>query len=113
MNTEQLTQYLEEHKSEINEAIKAKVITRLTEQVSWNLPELIRKDVDQFYADEIHPAVQQYLVDNKSALMQVVVKACVDASEAVATSMAEHIKKTLSNEYQAKKVFCTLFNTAY
>jgi len=113
MDTQQLTKFLDEHKEEINSAIKAKVISRLTEQVTWNLPELIRKDVDEFYADEIRPAVKQYLQDNKSDLMQVVIKACVDASEAVATAMAEHIKKTMSEEYKAKKVFSALFNTAY
>ncbi len=109
MNTEELTRFLDDHKSEINEAIKQKVITQLTQQVSWNLPDLIRKDVDQFYADEIRPAVKEYLSDNKSALMQVVVKACVDASEAVATSMAEQIKKTMSSAYESKKVFSALF----
>ena len=113
MNTELLTQLLEEQKDEIKEAVKAKAIERLTSQVSWNLPDLIKADVNEFYATEISPLVKQYLADNKAALMQNIIKACVDASDAVAASMAEHIKKTMGDEYKAKKVFSALFNTAY
>lgn len=113
MNTEELTRFLDDHKAEISNAIKAKVIEQLTQHVSWNLPDLIRKDVEKFYTDEIRPAVKEYLDDNKSGLMQVVIKACTDASEAVATSMAEHVKKTMSSDYNAKKVFSALFGGSY
>ena len=54
--------------------------------------------------------VKQYLEDHKSEVVQVVIKACVSASDAVATSMAEKVKKTMSDDYHAKKVFGALFD---
>lgn len=113
MNAEDLTAFLEENKAEIHGAIKAKIIESMTQRVQWDLPDLIRKDVLQFYADEIQPAVKQHLVDNKEAIMQVVIKASVDAAEAVAKTMATHIQKTMESDYSAKKVWAALFGARY
>lgn len=108
MNTEELTKYLEENKDQVKKAVLEKVIDSLTRQVEWDLPKLLQEDFHAFYETEIRPAVKQQLADNKEAVMQIVIKSCVDAAGSVATSMAEKIKKTMSSDYDAQKVFCAL-----
>lgn len=109
MNAEELTAYLEENKDQVKRAVLAKIVDSLTQQVQWDLPRKIQEDFDTFYKEEISPAVRQHMADNKEALMQVVIKSSVDAADSVAIALAERIKKTMSNEYDAKKVFGALF----
>lgn len=110
MDTLELTAFLDEHKAEIHGAIKAKIISGMTQRVEWDLPELIRKDVLEFYKDEIAPAVKQHLADNKAALMQVVIKASVDAAEGVAKAMAQVIQHHMADDYKMRKFFGVLFD---
>jgi hypothetical protein len=110
MNIEELTKFLDDHKAELHEAVKARVLEGITERVKWDLPELIRKDVDQFYRDEIGPAVQKHLQDNKAEIMQVVIGHCVEAANAVASTMAQVIKENLDkNNYRRDEIFKALF----
>jgi len=111
MNTKQLTDFLEEHKADIHKAIKDKIISDLTARVGWELPDLLKKEVDAFYATEISPAVRDYLSENKNSILEACIKACVEASEAVAKAMVAQVMKTMSDEYKSREVFKKLFNT--
>jgi hypothetical protein len=110
MNVEELTQYLDDNKDSVKRAVLEKIVNSLTQQVQWDLPRKIQEDFDTFYKEEISPAVKQHMADNKEAIMQVVIKASVDAADSVAVAMSETIKKTMSSDTDAKKVFGALFD---
>jgi len=110
MDTEQLQKFLEENKAEFESHLRQKVIDSLTQRIAWDLPNLIQAQVVKFYETELAPEVNQYLTDNKQAVMKVVMAAALEASDEVAKSMVERVKETMDkNSYQRNAVFKALF----
>jgi hypothetical protein len=111
MNVDELTQYLEDNKERVKDAVFKNVVDSLTRQVEWSLPKKMQEDFDAFYAEDIRPAVKQHMSDNKEAIMQLVVKSCLEAGESISKAMAERIQKTMASDYDSRKVFESLFKS--
>ena len=111
MDAAELTKFLEDNKEEFNNALKKKVIDSMTQRLQWDFPDLIQKQVKEFYETELRPEVEACLKDNKGALMAVVTQASVDAAQSIAIAMAEQVKKTMDpSNYRRAEIFKALFD---
>ncbi len=96
MTDEELKQFLETNKSEIQSAVREKMIAGLLASHRWEISEQIGKAVNEFIAAEIVPDVRKFLQDEKGPILEAAMQSARQIGDMISkqlvTKAAENIK---------------------
>lgn len=110
MTEDDLKEFLDANKKQIQEAVKEKMITRLLEQNRWEIGATIAKVCEEFVQTEIVPEVRKYLADNKGPLLAAAIKGASEIGDALAKAIVERSAKKLKGDsYEFRQVMEALF----
>jgi hypothetical protein len=110
MTEEDLKEFLDANKTEIQQAVKAKMIAGLIEQNRWEISGEIAKVVQEFVSSEIVPEVKKYLADNKGPLIAAAIKGASEIGDSLAKAIVERTAKKLKGDsYEFRAVMKSLF----
>lgn len=110
MTEEDLKEFLDTNKAEIQQAVKTKMIAGLLEQNRWEISGEIAKVVQEFVAAEIVPEVKKYLADNKGPLIEAAIKGASEIGDALSKAIVEKTAKKLkADSYEFRAVLKALF----
>lgn len=105
-----LKQFLDTNKTEIQRAVKEKMITSLLEQNRWEISGEIAKTVQEFVAAEIVPEVKKYLADNKGPILEAAIAGASQIGDTLAKAIVERTAKKLkADNYEFRAVLKALF----
>lgn len=110
MTEDDLKEFLETNKKQIQSAVKDKMIERLLEQNRWSIGEAIAKTCEEFVQAEIVPEVKKYLADNKGPLLAAAIKGASEIGDTLAKAIVERTAKKLKADgYEFRQVMEVLF----
>lgn len=110
MTADELKTFLEENKVDIQNAVKAKVISGLIENHRWEISGAITKVVEEFIAAEIVPEIKKYLTDQKGPILEAAITATAGIGEALSKAIVERTTKRLNPDgYEFRQVLEALF----
>ena len=113
MNNSTLQLDIEKIISESQRDIRDQVISdakkSFSQQIGWALESKIKEGVDEFYAEEILPALREQLFELKPEILQSLKLGILQSAEAVGKALYEKASKNLSESWQATKVVEALF----
>lgn len=111
MTEDDLREFLETNKDEIQRAVKAKMIDSLLSQNRWEISGQIAKVVEEFVAAEVMPEVKAYLADNKGPIVEAAIAGAAQIGDTLATAIVERtVKKLKADSYEFRNVLKTLFD---
>lgn len=110
MTEDDLKQFLDTNKTEIQRAVKEKMITSLLEQNRWEISGEIARAVQEFVAAEIVPEVKKYLADNKGPILEAAIAGAAQIGDTISKAIVERTAKKLkADSYEFRAVLKTLF----
>ena len=95
MTKEELDAFLEANSSEINGAIKAKLIEGLINQHRWEMSEIVAKTVNEFVTTEIVPEIKAYLQSEKGPILEAAKTAAREIGDLITTQMVTTAAKNI------------------
>lgn len=111
MTEDDLKQFLDSNRAEIQAAVKQKMISALLETHRWKITDQIGKVVTEFVAAEIVPMVRAHLASEKGAIIQSAITAASEIGDTLAKALVVQVTKNLvGNDYQSRQVFKALFD---
>lgn len=108
MTEEELNKFLDDNKNAILTASKNAIIDKITEQMKYQLPNIVGETVSTFMKDEIGPEISAYLKDQKGPILEAAKKSAREIGDAVSKKMTEQAVKQLEG-YAANSIFKSLF----
>lgn len=110
MTEDDLKEFLDANKTEIQRAVKEKMITGLLEQNRWEISGEIAKIVQEFVAAEIVPEVKKYLADNKGPILEAAIAGAAQIGDTLSKAIVERtVKKLKADSYEFRAVLKALF----
>lgn len=110
MNAEDLKEFLETNKAEIQATVKSRMVENLLSQNRWEISGEIAKVVQEFVAAEIVPEVKKYLADNKGPLLEAAIAGAAEIGDTLAKCIVERTAKKLkADSYEFRQVMEALF----
>jgi hypothetical protein len=110
MTEDDLKQFLEDNKTEIQAEIKRRTIDKLLADHRWEITSKISAIVDEFVASEIVPMVKAHLTAQKGPIIEAAIKGAAGIGDMLAQSLVERATKKLApNSYEARAVLKSLF----
>lgn len=110
MTEDDLKEFLEVNKSDIQRAVKDKMIAGLIEQNRWEISSTISKIVEEFVAAEIVPEIRKYLADNKGPILEAAIKGASEIGDTLSKAIvARTVKKLNPAGYEFRSVLKALF----
>jgi hypothetical protein len=110
MTEEDLKEFLESNKKEIQKAVRERMIESLLAQHRWEIGAHISKVVEEFVAAEIVPEIKKYLADNKGPILTAACAGAAEVGDALAKGIVERTAKKLkSDSYEFRQVMEALF----
>lgn len=111
MTEDDLKEFLESNKADIQSAVKAKVIEGLLAQHRWEISGQIAEVVKEFTATEIIPEVKKYLADQKGPILEAACSGAAEIGDQIAKSMATFAAKNIGGDtYKFRNVMKALFD---
>ena len=105
MTDEEIKAFLVTNRDDILAQVKKQTIDRLLESYKWSYADGVAKAVNEFIAEEIVPAVKADLQANKETYVAHAVAEAKSVGDALVKALAQHMVKTLSSEWDRRKVF--------
>lgn len=111
MTEEDLKEFLEANKAEIQAKVKEKLIDGLLANHKWTMNDQIGQTVAEFMKDEIMPEVKAYLVSEKSAILAGAVKAASEIGDMLAKQLVTQAAKNINEKsiYQFRTIAEAIF----
>lgn len=110
MTPEDLQSFLDANKTEIQTAVKSRVIEQIIAQHQWDISSEIRKVVTEFVSTEIVPEIKKHLQDQKGPIIQAALVGASEIGANIAKALAERSAKNLtSDSYQFRSVMEAIF----
>ena len=109
MTETELKEFLENNKSDIQSAVKARVIEKLLQEHRWEISEAITKTVREFVDVNVVPAVREALESQKGVIVATAVKSLANISDSLAKDLTMDAAKNSANEWQRKKIVQAIF----
>ncbi|GAA4108624.1 hypothetical protein ACFFTN_01220 [Aminobacter aganoensis] len=111
MTEDDLKDFLETNKAEIQAAVKVRMIENLLSQNQWAISGQIAKVVEEFVTAEIIPDVRAYLADNKGPLLQAAIAGAAEIGDTLSKAIVARTAKRLQpDNYEFRKVLEALFS---
>jgi hypothetical protein len=105
-----LKEFLDQNKADIQQAVKAKMIEGLITQHRWEISGEIAKIVQDFVTAEIVPEVKNYLAENKGPILQAAIAGAAEIGDTLAKAIVERTAKKLKADgYEFRSVLKALF----
>lgn len=108
MTEAELDKFLNDNKDAIMAASKNVIIDKITEQMKYQLPNIVGDTVAAFMKDEIGPEISAYLKDQKGPILEAAKKSAREIGDAVSKKMTEQALKSLEG-YSSNSIFKALF----
>lgn len=108
LDAAELTEILEASRPQIIAGIRDKVVETLISHSSYKLAELINKQVDTFYAEEVAPAVAAELRQGRQMMIDAATEGAAEIGAQLAQKMIETAGKNLTG-YRGGEIFKSLF----
>jgi len=102
---DEIKSFLTENKGDILASVKAKTIERMVESYRWSFTDAVAEAVHTFIKQDIVPAVVADLAANKEAMVAQAISKARDVGDELVKQLAAQMVKTLSSEWERKKVF--------
>ena len=110
MTEQDLKDFLEANKENIQEQVRITMIERLLTAHQWEISGQIAKVVQEFVATEIVPEVKTFLADNKGPLVSAACAGAAEMGEALSKAIVERTaKKIKADSYEFRQVMEALF----
>lgn len=112
MTEEDLKQFLDANKAEIQAQVKQRLIDGLLTSHSWTMRDQIGEVVGEFMKTEIMPEVRAYLVSEKSAILEGAIKAASEIGDMLAKQLVAQASKNINDKsrYEFRKIAEALFS---
>lgn len=101
MNEEDLKEFLETNKADIQAKVRERLIDGLLQNHQWTMRDQITEVVAEFMKTEIVPEVRKYLVSEKSAILEAAIASTSQIGEMLTKAMVERAAKNISAESYA------------
>lgn len=111
MTEEDLKEFLEANKAEVQAQVKQRLIDGLLNNHQWTMRDQISEVVAEFMKTEIMPEVKAYLVSEKSAILEGAVKAASEIGDMLAKQLVAQAAKNINDKstYQFRQVAEAIF----
>jgi ABC-type phosphate/phosphonate transport system substrate-binding protein len=110
MNAEDLKEFLEANKAEIQAKVRERLIDGLLANHSWTMRYTITETVSTFMKEEIVPEVKKHLTSEKSAILEAAIASTAQIGEMITKAMVERAAKNISaDSYSFRDVLSGLF----
>lgn len=111
MTEEDLKQFLEANKAEVQAQVKQRLIDGLLANHQWTMRDQISEVVAEFMKTEIMPDVKAYLMSEKSAILEGAVKAASEIGDMLAKQLVAQAAKNINDKstYQFRQVAEAIF----
>jgi ABC-type phosphate/phosphonate transport system substrate-binding protein len=110
---EDLKEFLEANKAEVQAQVKERLINGLLSSHQWTMRDQIGEVVAEFMKTEIMPEVRAYLVSEKSAILEGAIKAASGIGDMLAQQLITQAAKNINEKssYQFRKVAEAIFGS--
>lgn len=110
MNEEDLKEFLEANKADIQAKVRERLIDGLLQNHQWTMRDQISATVEAFMKEEIVPEVRKYLASEKSAILESAISATAQIGEMLTKAMVERAAKNISAEsYSFRETLSAIF----
>lgn len=110
MTEDDLKDFLETNKAEIQSAVKSRMIENLLAANRWEISGAIAKVVEDFVAAEIVPEVKAYLADQKGPILEAAIAGAAEIGDTLAKAIVTRTAKRLQpDNYEFRQVMEALF----
>ncbi len=110
MTEEDLQQFLQANKKDIQHQVKQRLIEGLLANHSWTMRDQIGEVVSEFMKTEIMPEVRAHLASEKSAILEAAIRSASNIGDMLAQEIVTQAAKNLQgNSWQFKKIAEALF----
>lgn len=109
MTENDMQEFLEANKAEIQAEVKRRMIEGLVQTHRWSISEEITATVNAFVQAEIVPVVKAHLEGEKGAIIEAAKVACVEISNSLAKVMVEKAAKNMEG-YRYSELIKGLFS---
>jgi hypothetical protein len=111
MTEEDLKEFLDANKADIQEQVRKTMIERLLTSHQWEISSQIATVVKEFVAAEIVPEVKAFLADNKGPLVEAACKGAAEMGDALSQAIVERTAKKLkADSYEFRQVMKALLD---
>ena len=110
MTEDDLKQFLDDNKADIQRAVKQKLIDGMLAQHQWQISGEIAKVVQEFVAAEIVPEVRNYMAEQKGPILEAAIKGAAEIGDQLSKAIVERTAKKLDpSNYEFRSILKALF----
>jgi hypothetical protein len=110
MTEDDLKDFLEKNKADIQARVQERMIETLLAQNQWQISGQIAKAVEEFVTAEIVPEVKKYLTDQKGPILKAAIAGAAEIGDTLAKAIVTRTAKRLSPDgYEFRQVLDALF----
>jgi hypothetical protein len=110
MTEEDLKDFLEANKAEVQAQVKQRLIDGLLSSHKWTMSDQIGEVVSEFMKAEIMPEVRKYLTSEKSAILEAAIASTAQIGEMMTKEMVKRAAKNVSaDSYSFRNVLQEIF----
>jgi len=110
MNEEDLKNFLEANKAEIQAKVRDRLIEGLLANHQWTMRDQIGEVVSAFMKEEIMPEVRKHLVSEKSSILAAALASTAQIGEMLTKAMVERAAKNISaDSYSFRETLQAIF----
>jgi len=100
MTEEDLKEFLDANKAEIQAQVKQRLIEGLLANHSWTMRDQISTVVSEFMKEEIIPEVKKHLISEKSAILEAAIASTAEIGDMLTKAMVANAAKNITgNNY--------------
>lgn len=98
MTEEDLKQFLEDNKADIQAQVRQKMIDSMLADHRWEIGSKISEVINDFIKTEIAPAVKEHLISEKSAILDAAIKSASGIGNLLAQALVERAAKNITGD---------------
>lgn len=109
MTEQELKEFMEENKLEIQQKVKTRIIEKLMSDYRWEISERMKTVVDEFVDEHVIPAVREELSAQKQSLVDAAVQSCAGIGDELAKALSKKAAENLSYGFKVDEIAQKLF----
>lgn len=104
------TDILESNRDQVKATVTEALLSGVKRQFEWEIPEAVKKEVNDFITNEIIPEVRAQLFTNKDEFVDAAVTMVRGVPAEIGKAMQENLAKNLTNSWTLRKVVEACFS---
>lgn len=110
MTEDDLKDFLEQNKADIQNHVRQKMMERLLADHQWAITAQIAKTVEEFVTAEIVPEVKKFLASNKGPILTAACAGAAEIGDTLSKAIIERTAKKLkADSYEFRNILDSLF----